>query len=79
MLDLDCLESELKSKVRELAIRLGWEYYHTNDSRRSEAGFPDLVLVRRQRLIFVELKRQKKDPTTDQKRWLKKVKRFSAL
>ena len=73
MLDLNCLESELKSKVRELAIRLGWEYYHTNDSRRSEAGFPDLVLVKNKRLIFAELKRQNKDPTTEQKKWLFKL------
>ena len=70
MLDLNCLESELKSKVRELALQLQWRYYHTHDSRKSEAGFPDITLVRNGRVLFIELKRQKKNPTTDQKKWL---------
>ena len=69
-LNLDCLEHELKSKVRGLALQLQWRYYHTNDSRRSEAGFPDLVLVRDGRLIFAELKRQKGVLSDDQIDWL---------
>ena len=72
-LNLDCLEHELKSKVRGLALQLQWRYYHTNDSRRSEAGFPDLVLVRDGWLIFAELKRQKKNPTPEQKKWLEEL------
>ena len=32
----------------------GWRVYHTHDSRRSAAGFPDLVLVRPPRVVFAE-------------------------
>ena len=34
----------------------GWRVYHTFDSRRSTAGYPDLTLVRPPRVLFVELK-----------------------
>ena len=41
--------------VVDLARTLGWRVYHTYDSRRSQPGFPDLVLVR-ERILFLELK-----------------------
>lgn len=46
--------------------------YHTHDSRRSQPGFPDLVLVhpREQRIIFAELKRDGEYPKTEQRLWL---------
>jgi VRR-NUC domain len=49
-------ERQLQEYVLELARLQGWLAYHTFDSRRSQAGFPDLVLVRPPRLLFVELK-----------------------
>lgn len=49
-------ESELQRAILELAKMLGWMAYHTFDSRRSAEGFPDLVLVRGDRVLFVELK-----------------------
>lgn len=52
-------EAELQDNVVGAALTFGWgdpPPYHTHDSRRSEAGFPDLTLVRPPRLIFVELK-----------------------
>lgn len=49
-------ESEFQSNVRELAQRLHWLAYHTYDSRRSDEGFPDLVLVRPPRVVVMELK-----------------------
>lgn len=44
--------------VVKLAKATGWACYHPFDSRRSTAGFPDLVLVHPKRGIvwFVELK-----------------------
>jgi VRR-NUC domain len=42
--------------VRDLAGWRRWRTYHTLRSKGSEAGFPDLVLVRPPRLIFAELK-----------------------
>lgn len=53
-----------------LAKLRGWVWYHTHDSRRSPAGFPDLVLVRGRRLVFAELKREGEKPTAEQQRWL---------
>ena len=46
--------------------------YHTHDSRASQAGFPDLVLVhpRRQLLVFAELKTNTNYPSTEQRLWL---------
>lgn len=62
-------EAQLQDAVIELARMLGWLVYHTHDSRHSAAGFPDLVLVRRVRLIFAELKSATGVMSPDQKVW----------
>ena len=49
-------EAQLQDAIVQMARVLGWLVYHTFDSRRSAAGFPDLVMVRNGRLIFAELK-----------------------
>ena len=49
-------EATLQADVLKLAGLCNWLCYHTYDSRRSVAGFPDLVMVRSGRLIFAELK-----------------------
>lgn len=64
------LEKDFQAVVVELAELYGWLVYHTHDSRGSQKGFPDLVLLRGTRLLFVELKRslyEKLEP--DQERW----------
>ena len=63
-------EDQLQSQITEAATVLGWLWYHTHNSRRSPAGFPDLVLVRGDRVIFAELKVWNKKPTEKQERWL---------
>lgn len=49
-------EGSFQGQVEHAARQQGWKAYHTQYSIRSEAGFPDLVLVRPPRLIFAELK-----------------------
>lgn len=54
-------EDQLQSVVIELAAYHQYEVrYHNPDSRRSQAGFPDLVLIStsRRRALFRELKTQ---------------------
>jgi hypothetical protein len=70
LLDLAVTEAELQSSVLDLAGHRGWLSYHVFDSRRSAAGFPDLTLVRGDRLIFAELKREGRHPTPAQRAWL---------
>lgn len=66
----DILEKDWQRTVRDLATTLGWKRaYHTFDSRRSDVGFPDLVLVR-DRVVFLELKREKGKVTAQQAGWL---------
>ena len=62
-------EVELLEQVKTVAHAFGWNLYHTYDSRRSTAGFPDLVLVRPPRVIFTELKRQNGRLTIPQEMW----------
>jgi hypothetical protein len=63
-------EKAFMQQVRDLAKLKGWLLYHTHDSRRSEPGFPDLVLLKPPVLMFVELKRDDEQPSEDQERWL---------
>lgn len=69
-------EKHFQAEVIKLAKRCGWRHYHTHDSRRSAAGFPDLVLVRGQRLIFAELKVKPNRPTPAQEEWLADLRRI---
>ena len=63
-------EKDLQEMVIELAQYSGWMHYHTYNSRRSNPGWPDLVLCRQPELIIVELKSAKGQVTKDQKKWL---------
>lgn len=49
-------EAAFQKLVLDAARLFGWLWYHTRDSRGSAAGFPDLTLVRKGRVLFVELK-----------------------
>jgi Holliday junction resolvase len=52
------------------ARQFGWRFYHTLNSWGSAKGFPDLVLVRPPRLLFVELKSDKGKVKPEQIEWL---------
>jgi VRR-NUC domain len=63
-------EQHLQAAVEaELKLR-GWRYYHSHDSRRSVAGFPDLVCVRGRRVLVAELKTANGRVRSEQREWL---------
>ena len=64
-------EEELQQKVINLAELTGHLVYHTYDSRKSQKGFPDLVIVKPEmaRPIFAELKSEKGQLRPDQATW----------
>ncbi|GIV22170.1 MAG: hypothetical protein KatS3mg023_3921 [Armatimonadota bacterium] len=72
-------EKEFLQAVRELAELQGWLCYHTWNSLHSPAGFPDLVLVRPPRVLFVELKVGKREPTPAQREWLNLLARCAGV
>jgi hypothetical protein len=51
-------EKDWQRLVVDAAKAFGWWHYHPHDSRHSQAGWPDLVLMRPPEVMFVELKRQ---------------------
>lgn len=65
-------EAAFMAQVVALARIYGWREYHTRDSRRSNEGFPDLVLVHRGRklVIVAELKVGTNQPSAAQREWL---------
>lgn len=63
-------ERALQQRIIDTATALKWRSFHVFDSRRSEPGWPDLVLLRPPRLLFVELKSEKGRLTPEQQRWL---------
>jgi len=69
-LDRHVPERELQRQITDLADLTGWRWFHVYDSRRSPAGFPDLALVRRGRLIFFEVKSASGRISRPQAAWL---------
>ena len=68
-------ERQFQDAVLEMARLFGFRTYHTFNSRRSEAGFPDLVLVRDGRLIAAELKTETGRLSPAQVAWISDLER----
>jgi len=65
------LEKDFQAQIIELAGLAGWRLiYHTHDSRRSTAGFPDLVMMRPPEILVLEVKREKGRLTPEQGEWI---------
>lgn len=63
-------EKQFMAQVIKLATMFDWICYHTHDSRRSVAGFPDLVMLKGTRMIVAELKVGKGRVRPEQQLWL---------
>ena len=63
-------EKQFMQNVIDLAKILGFAVYHTHDSRRSQGGWPDLVLLKDGRMIAAELKSERGRVTQEQEAWL---------
>jgi hypothetical protein len=66
-------EAQFQSAVLQLARTCGWHVFHAYDARKGSravmAGFPDLVLVRGVRCLFVELKTNQGLVSVEQSDW----------
>ena len=81
-LALSITEEQLQNATIQTAHSLGWIVAHFRPALTQRGwrtpvqadgkGFPDLVLVR-DRVIFVELKRESGKPTRDQRVWMEKL------
>ena len=49
------LEVDLQGRLIETGRLCGWLVYHTYDSRRSDIGFMDIVMVRDGKLLALEV------------------------
>lgn len=63
-------EREFLQQVRDLGRLCGWLCYHTHNSRHSEPGFTDIVMVRPPSVLFAELKTDRGRVTPAQRTWL---------
>lgn len=65
-------EKEFQRAVTDLMRRHGWKYHHQTISRKSTAGWPDLVACR-ERIIFVELKTEIGTLEAEQANWRDRI------
>jgi hypothetical protein len=64
-------ENQLQQQVLDLASLCGWRHFHVLNSRGSDPGWPDLVLLRPPHLLVVELKRETGRLSVAQSDWLR--------
>jgi Holliday junction resolvase len=74
VVDAAMSEAEYQAQIIALAVAQGWRVYHTHDSRRSHAGWPDLICVRGAVLLALEVKAEKGKATLEQEQWIAALK-----
>ncbi len=82
-------EAEWQKQVIDLAHVYGWTVAHFRPARTAHGwrtpvsadgkGFPDLVLVRHDELIFLELKSDTGRLSNEQKDWLEKLSKVPGI
>lgn len=63
-------ERTFQAQVEQYARLMGWLFFHTRYSMKSVAGFPDLVLLRGDRMVVAELKTVVGKTSKAQDEWL---------
>lgn len=66
-------EAQFQQRITDTCDYLGLLWHHETDSRRSKAGFPDLVIVGPSGTIFAELKSDKGQITDAQWFWIRAI------
>lgn len=67
-------EQQFQDFIVADARQHGWLTYHTRDSRGSDPGFPDLVLVKPGRpVLFYEVKTEKGRVSMPQADWIDRI------
>lgn len=81
-LAVDISERDFQDVVIEYARIMGWRIAHFRPARtahgyrtpmQGDKGFPDLVLARKGRVVFAELKSKRGPVQHDQKAWLEEL------
>ena len=72
-------EAALQQLLTDAAELNGWLVFHDNDSRRNAAGFPDLVLVKPPRVLFLELKSEIGRVRPEQHVWMDALSRCDTI
>ena len=74
-------EAQLQARVREVCKKLSLLHYHTKDSRKSERGFVDSMIIAPTGGVLwaMELKVEGATPTLDQERWLHALSRVTRV
>lgn len=71
-------EKDWQWTIVDYARHNGWREYHTLRSQGSTSGWPDLVLVRDDELLIVEVKTQKGRVSPAQREWLDALARVAS-
>ena len=74
MIDLAESEKAFQQRVIDLAKACGWLCFHPFDSRKSEAGYPDLTMCRKgESPVFAELKSERGRLSKAQAAWINQL------
>jgi len=72
-------ERHFQGAVVKVARLFGWRVQWHWSSLHSPAGFPDLILVRGERMIAAELKRERGRVAPEQQAWLEDLERVPGI
>jgi VRR-NUC domain len=66
-------EARFQRQIIDYAELMGWRCYFTYRSNHSPVGFPDLVLVRRPRVVWIEVKTERGRLSDAQRAWINEL------